>query len=412
MAAPERANAQAAGERASVTPLELFFDLVFVFALTSVTGRMADDPTVTEAVRGVLVLAVMWWCWVGYSWLGNVVRTDEGVVRLGMFVAMAAVFVAAIAIPEAFDDLPGGLSGPVVFALAYLCVRAVHLALFWAASGSDAQLRRQVQRFVPSVVVGTALLSVAALTTGTTQMLLWVAAMLGDYVGTRLAGTRWRLRSTVHFAERHGLIVLVALGESIVAVGIGVAALPVSWPVVLASALGLAVSGALWWVYFDVDALRAERALTAARGARRIALARDGYTFLHLPMVIGVIMMALGLKKVLGHVAGDEGHTLTDPVYGVPLAALYGGAALYLLAHTGFVARMTGSVSRVRVAAASTLLALTAVAVHVPALVTLAVLTAVLCGSVAWETHRHAEERRRVRHEDPGPADPRHGWTS
>ena len=104
MAAPERANAQAAGERASVTPLELFFDLVFVFALTSVTGRMADDPTVTEAVRGVLVLAVMWWCWVGYSWLGNVVRTDEGVVRLGMFVAMAAVFVAAIAIPIGPDS--------------------------------------------------------------------------------------------------------------------------------------------------------------------------------------------------------------------------------------------------------------------------------------------------------------------
>ena len=126
-------------EHATVTPLELFFDLVFVFALTQVTDWMADDPTPTAVLRGVLILVVMWWCWVGYAWLGNVVRADEGVVRVGMFAAMAGVFVAAITIPEAFDDLPGGLYGPAVFAFCYFTVRAVHLVMFWLASREDPQ---------------------------------------------------------------------------------------------------------------------------------------------------------------------------------------------------------------------------------------------------------------------------------
>jgi low temperature requirement protein LtrA len=391
---------EAVDEKAAVTPLELFFDLVFVFALTRVTDWMADDPTVGTVVRGLLILTVMWWSWVGYAWIGNVVRADEGIARVGIFAACAAVFVAAITIPEAFDDLPGGLSGPVVFAVAYFCVRAVHLGLFWLASGTDPQLRGQVVRWIPSVLAGTVFLLAASQAHGTAQTLLWLAALVGDYVGTLLAGTAWRLRSPRHFAERHGLIVIVALGESIVSIGIGVAALPVSLPIVVASVLGLAVAGALWWAYFDVTALLAERALAAARGSRQIALARGGYSFLHLPMVVGVIMMALGLKKVLGYVGGDEGHRLADPIYGVPLAALYGGAALYLLAHIGFKAYLTGVVSRGRIVAVVVLLALIPVVAYLPALVTLAVLAGVLCALAGWETRRYAEERDRIRHAD------------
>ena len=234
---------------------------------------MADEPTVTNVVRGILILTVMWWSWVGYAWLGNVVKPDEGVVRVGMFVAMAAMFVGAITIPEAFVDLPGGLYGPAVFAVCYFLVRAVHLGLFWVISRDDPQLRTQVLRWIPSVLTGTVLLLVASQATGTVQTLLWLAALLGDYLGTQLAGTRWRLSSAAHFAERHGLIIIVALGESIVSIGIGVAALPISWPIIVASALGLAVSAALWWAYFDVTALIAERALAAAEGARQIRLA-------------------------------------------------------------------------------------------------------------------------------------------
>lgn len=220
-------------------------------------------------------------------------KADEGVIRLGMFVAMAAGFVGAITIPEAFVDLPGGLYGPVVFTVCYFLVRAVHFALFWVVSRDDPQLRTQVVRWIPSVLAGTVVLLVASQTTGTVQTLLWLAVLIGDYLGTQLAGTRWRLNSASHFAERHGLIIIVALGESIVSIGIGVAALPISWPIIVASALGLAVSAALWWAYFDVTALITERALAAAGGTRQIRLARGGYSFLHLPMVIGVIMMAL-----------------------------------------------------------------------------------------------------------------------
>jgi low temperature requirement protein LtrA len=350
MATPRKVRLEAVGERATVTPLELFFDLVFVFALTRVTDWMADDPSAVNIVRGVLILTVMWWSWVGYSWLGNVVKADEGACRIGMLVAMVPVFVAAVTIPEAFDDLPGGLHGPMVFAACYFAVRAVHLTMFWLASEGDPQLRGQLVRWIPSILTGTVLLLVASQTSGPLQTALWLAALLGDYLGTQLAGTNWRLRSAGHFAERHGLIIIVALGESIVSIGIGVAELAISWPIVVASALGLAVSMALWWMYFDLTALVAERALAAARGARQIRLARGGYSFLHLPMVIGVIMMALGLKKVLGYVGGDEGHTLTDPIYGIPLAALYGGAALYLLAHVGFKRYVTGTLSVHRLA--------------------------------------------------------------
>ncbi len=386
-------------ERAAVTPLELFFDLVFVFALTRVTDWMADEPTVTNVVRGILIITVMWWSWVGYAWLANVVKADEGVVRVGMFVAMAAGFVGAITIPEAFDDLPGGLSGPTVFALCYFLMRAVHLALFWVISHDDPQLRTQVLRWIPSVLAGTVLLLAAAQTTGNVQTLLWLAALLGDYLGTQLAGTRWRLNSASHFAERHGLIIIVALGESIVSIGIGVAALPISWPIIVGSALGLAVSAALWWAYFDVTALIAERALAAAEGARQIRLARGGYSFLHLPMVIGVIMMSLGLKKVLGYVGGDDRHLLADPIYGVPLVALYGGAALYLLAHVAFKWYVAGLVNRERIAVVALVLVLIPLVALLPALLTLAVLAVVLGALITWETHRYAVVRHQIRHD-------------
>ncbi|MGH3564744.1 MAG: low temperature requirement protein A [Pseudonocardia sp.] len=398
MTTPRRARMEAVGERATVTPVELFFDLVFVFALTRVTDWMADTPTATNLVRGVLIITVMWWCWVCYAWLGTVVKADEGIVRIGLFVAMAGVFVGAITIPEAFDDLPGGLYGPAIFATCYFFVRAVHIVMFWLASRGDPELRGQVLRFLPSMLAGTVLLLIASQTSGTVQTLLWVAALLGDYIGTLLGGTSWRLRAPGHFSERHGLIIIVALGESIVSIGIGVADFPISWPIIVASALGLAVSMALWWAYFDVTALITERALAAATGHRQIRLARGGYSFLHLPMVIGIIMLALGLKKVLGY-AGDEARPLSDPIYGVPLVALYGGTALYLLAHVGFTAHVTGSIHRGRIGVTALLLALIPAVAALPAIVTLAVLAVLLIALIAYETVRFAEQRHAIRHD-------------
>ena len=161
MATPRRARVEATGERAVVTPLELFFDLVFVFALTQVTDLMAEDPTVGHVFRGVLMLGVLWWCWTGYAWLGNIARADEGIIRIAMFAAMGGVFVIAITIPEAFDDGPGGLHGPTVFAVCYLVVRLVHVFMFWIISREDREFRGQILRWIPSLVVATALLLVA-----------------------------------------------------------------------------------------------------------------------------------------------------------------------------------------------------------------------------------------------------------
>lgn len=395
---------EATSESASVTPLELFFDLVFVFALTQVTDLMAHDTpvTVNVVVRGALVLGVLWWCWVGWSWLCNLVRADEGVIRMAMFGAMGAMFVIAIAIPEAFDDGAGGLYGPIVFAACYFAVRALHVVMFLLVSRDDAVLRRQVLQFSASMVAGTILLLLASQTTGTTQTLLWVAALVADYGGTLLAGVNWRLSSAAHFSERHGLIIIVALGESIVATGIGIAQLPITLPIVVAVLLGLAVSGALWWAYFDVTALITERALATADGVAQIRLARGGYTFMHFPMIVGIIMMALGLKKAIGYVAGDDGHVISDPIYGVPLAALYGGVALYLLGHVGFKFLMIRSLSVPRVAVIVLLIVLVPVVANLPALATLAVLAVVLVALIGYETYRYSELRQQVRHEEHG----------
>ena len=398
MSTPRRGRRlEAVGERDTATPLELFFDLVFVFALTQVTEFMSEHAGAVDVLRGLLVITVMWWCWIAYAWLCNVVRAEQGAMRIGLFAAMAAVFVQAITIPEAFDDLPGGLHGPMVFALCYFVVRAVHIVLFWVASVEDPQLRGQILRFLPSMLAGTILLLIASQTTGTTQTLLWFAAIAADYLGTLLSGSKWRMRSASHFAERHGLIVIVALGESIVAIGVGVAHLPISWPIIGASVLGLVVAGAMWWAYFDVTALVIERALAAADGERQIRLGRGGYTFLHLPMIAGIILMSLGLKKVLGYVGGEDGHTVADPIYGVPLAALYGGAALYLLGHVGFKWYLTRSLNMERLVVAAVLLGLIPAVAMLPALVSLAVLAVVLSALIGYETFRYAEQRREIR---------------
>ena len=403
---PRHPRIQSVSEEARVTPIELFFDLVFVFSLTQVTAMMAADLSARGIVRGLLVLALLWWCWVGYAWLGNVVQADEGVGRVAMFGAMAAMFVAALAVPEAFEDIGGGLSGPVVLALAYLMVRVLHLTIFWLAAGAghDYALRGQLLRFAPSVIGSTVLLLVASQLEGTAQILMWVAVLIVDYAGTILAGASgWRLNSAAHFAERHGLIVIIALGESIVAIGVGVSSLPISWPVITASVLGLTLAGCLWWAYFDVLAIVAERALRSAQGEERARLARDGYSYLHLPMIAGIISTALGMKKVVEFVA-DTSHELSETLPILPLASMYGGVALYLLAHVAFRFRIWHHVFVLRMASAVLIVALIPLAAQIPALASLALLTGVMVGLIAVETMRGSEFRERVRHEDDATA--------
>ena len=240
-----------------VTPLELFFDLVFVLALTQCTALMAKEPTWSGLAKALLILGMLWWAWVGYAWLTSVVNPEEGTVRITIFASMAAFLVVSLCIEDAFGDL--GL----LFAGAYGVVRTAQIVLFTVASRDDPKLRRSVNGLAVSTAIAVALLVGAYFANGAVQASLWVTALAFDLAGPYFFGVEgWKLVPG-HFAERHGLIVIIALGESIVAIGVGAEA-GVDAGIVAAAVLGVAVTAALWWLYFDVVALVAERRLSNA----------------------------------------------------------------------------------------------------------------------------------------------------
>jgi low temperature requirement protein LtrA len=368
-----------------VTPLELFFDLVYVLAITQCTALMASEPTWTGLAKGLAVLSVLWWSWGGYAWLTSVVDPEEGAVRIVFFAAMAAFLVAALSVPGAFDDTA------LLFACAYGVVRVAHIGLFALASQDDPMLRRSVIGLGGGTAVGVGLLIAAAAADGWVQGGLWALAIVLDFAEPFFFGAEgWRL-APGHFAERHGLIVLIALGESIVAIGVG-AEVGVDAGVVAAAVAGMAIAAALWWLYFDVVARVAERRLSQApAGREQNELARDSYSYLHLPMVAGIVLVALGLKKTIGDVG--------EPLKLVPAAALLGGTALYLLSHVAFRLRNVHSLNLRRLVVAIVLLALVPVAVELPSLVTAVLLAVVLSALIAYEAIRYAADRDRVRHQ-------------
>jgi low temperature requirement protein LtrA len=366
-----------------VTPLELFFDLVFVFAITQVTGLMSDDPTWQGLGRGLLVLAAVWWAWAAYAWLTNTLEPEESAVRVAMLAAMAAMLLVALAVPEAFD------ADAVLFGLAYFAVRVLHVVLYAIAGKADPDLLGAVLRFTPSATLAPALLVVAGFLDGAAQASLWVTALAIDYLGALVGrGRGWRV-SPAHFAERHGLIVIIALGESIVAIGIGAAGLSLGAGVVTAGVLGITVIAALWWAYFDVFAILAQRHLSEVRGVARATLARDYYTYLHLPLVAGIVLFALGAKKTLEQVG--------DPLATVPAVAMSCGLALYFLTHVAFRFRLVRTFGRGRPATALVLLALTPFALEVPALAALALVAAVCCALIVYDVVRYRDERALIR---------------
>jgi low temperature requirement protein LtrA len=367
-----------------VTPLELFFDLVFVLAITQCTALMAANPTGAGLGKGLLVLALLWWAWVGYAWLTSVVDPEEGAVRFAIFAAMAALLVVALCVPQAF----GGEA--LLFAGAYAAVRGAQIGLFTVASRDEPELRRSVIGLAASTALGVGLLVAGALAGGAVQVVVWALALVLDMLGPFLFGSEgWKLVPG-HFAERHGLIVLIALGESIVAIGVG-AGSGVDAGIVAAAVLGTAVAAELWWLYFDIVALVAARRLSnATEGRERNEIARDSFSYLHFPMVAGIVLLALGLKKTLAHV--------DDPLKLVPAVALLGGTALYLVAHVAFRWRNVHRFSPQRLVCALALLALIPAAVELPALATLGIAAALLAALIAYESVRFAELRDRLRH--------------
>jgi low temperature requirement protein LtrA len=381
-----------------VTPLELFFDLVVVFAFTQVTQLMSDDLTWRGLGRGLLALAAIWWAWTGYAWLTNALEPEEGPVRAGMFGAMAAMLVVALAVPGAFG------ADAVLFGVAYVLVLLLDLVLYAMAGRRDPDLFRALLGFAPAAMVGAVCILVAGFVDGRVQTVLWVVGLAVLYGGALIGrGRGWRI-SPAHFAERHGLIVIIALGESIIALGVGAAGFSLSAGIITAAVLGVVVVASLWWAYFDVIAVMSQRQLSQTSGARRARLARDYYSYLHLPMIAGIVLFALGLKATIEHVG--------EPLAAVPAVALCGGLALYFLTHVGLRLRLVHYIRRTtaerpgwigpgRLATGIVMVALIPAARELPALASLAVVTAVCCALIAWDVIHYREDRAEVRRARP-----------
>lgn len=369
----------------SVTPLELFFDLVFVFAITQVTTLLADDLTWWGMLRGFAVLIVVWWAWGGYAWLTNTINIDDDVAsRLVLLVAMAVMLVVGLATPGAFGEYA------VLFGVAYFAVRVLHVILYAVTTRTDPEVFGAIGRLAPGLLLGATLILVAGfLPEGPWRAVLWALAIVIDFVAPLLAGTRgWKVDAG-HFVERHSLIIIIALGESLVALGLSAAGEQLTGGVITAAALGVVVIAAMWWLYFDIVAVVAEQRLASLTGPAQTRMARDSYTYLHLPMVAGIVLVALGLKKTLVDI--------DSPLKLIVSVALFGGLALYLLAHIAFRLRNTRTLNVQRLVAAIILVLLIPAGAVLPALASLGLATAVLVVLVSYETIRFRDARHRIR---------------
>jgi low temperature requirement protein LtrA len=371
-----------------VTARELYFDLVFVFAFTQVATLLSDDPTFAGIGRGVLVLGALWWAWTAYAWLTNTVDPEEGFVGAALLVALIAMFVAALVVPGVFHD------DGVLFGAAFLVVCAMHLTLYALAGRGNRDLLAAVLRLAPWTLLGATLILVAGFADGAPRIWLWLAALASTYVGAGLSGSRgWQLHPS-HLAERYGLVLIIALGEAFVSIGIGATGIGIGLGEVVAAILGILVATSFWLAYFDFFSIRGEQMLGDLEGEERVALARDVYAYAHLPMIVGIVLFAFAMKTIVGHV-GDE---LDSPV----AFALCGGSALYLLTYSAVRIRIERRfrVSRGRFVAALLLLLMLPLATAIPAVAALALVTAIWLAlhvyELVWWREARAESRSQL----------------
>ncbi|MET0725047.1 MAG: low temperature requirement protein A [Leifsonia sp.] len=391
-------TAETSREGDRVTTLELFFDLVYVFAFTQVTQLMAHGHSAESVLQGLAVLALIWWSWTSFAWLTNQAHADRGIVQVGIMLAIAVMFIVSLVIPESFEDLEGGLFAPMVFVVGLTLVSIVHAVVYWIAAGEDAGLRRQILRSVGSLVLPVfALLSLGAIIGGPWQAWIWLGTALveGVIIYVTSHGGDWRIYSMAHFAERHGLIVILALGESVVATGVGVAELAISVPIIIGSLFAITLAVAMWWNYFHHLSGGVEHALQRRRGRARVDAATDVYTYMHPFVVAGIIIVALGVEQAMHDIEAPE------PIGYFAAWALGGGLSLYL-ATTGFIwARVSGQWSLLRFGAAVLALVLVPVIAEQVALVALPILVVVSVGLAVFEEglgpRAKVNSRRRMR---------------
>jgi low temperature requirement protein LtrA len=354
-----------------VSSVELFFDLVFVFAITQLTTLLAQDPTIIGLVRIVLIFGNIWWMYGGYAWLTNAVSPREPALRLLILVGMAGFLIVALAIPHAFGD-----SG-VVFGLGYLVVTVVHTGMFLRTSEESAL--RALGRLGPFNAISALLLLLAGFTDGAVQWTLWSASFVLHWITPYFIPVSGFSIRAAHFVERHGLIILIALGESVVALGMGPAGRDLRPGFILTSILGLSVAAAFWWLYFDGEDERAERAISDADRARSPWLALYAFGYAFLVILGGIIVLAAGVKLAIVRSA--------QPVPAPAAWFLAGGVATYVVGLAWFRRLLgTGPLS-VRLIVALLALSTGIVGLAVSAEAQLAVLLAILGGGVVAESH-------------------------
>jgi low temperature requirement protein LtrA len=357
----------------SVGNLELFFDLTFVYAMSQVAHLMLSEISWQGFGRGVLALLALWWAWVCFAWLTNLFEVARVVHTTLIILAMAAMLIAVIALPTAFT------TGALVFGLALLGVRLINAGMFIASSSQgEAELASAIRRLMPGLLVGPALIVAAAFVASPYRELLWVAAAAVDF-GSPLIARISELRVVPsYFVARHGSVIIIALGETIVELGAGAEDLH-HRRVLGAVVLGVLISASLWWTYFGLTA-GAELRMQRTSAVDRPRLARDAYSYLHLPLVAGIVFFAVGTRVSVEHI--DESLA--------PLAALAltGGVALFYAAEVAYRWRDHHQLTVDRLLAAAASLLVFPVAISVPAVLSLTILTAIGVLRLAWELWR------------------------
>jgi low temperature requirement protein LtrA len=368
------------------TTIEIFFDLVFAFALTRVTAFMGHPPTLLTLAQGLIILLLLWQSWTSYTWLSGQARADLGLIGAGTLLAMAALFVAALVIPDAFRHSGEVPAAPLILALAWVVLRGMHVGLYYYAA-QDPQLRTTLRLFAITTALAWIPLILGALLGGAAQTVLWAAAFLIDFGGGFLASalSGWKIPSPSHFTERHGLVLIIALGESLISIGVGIGTAAIRGPILIAALLGFAVAVCLWWFYFKNTEAAAGLALRTLPIQQRGMVAANAYSFAHFPLIAGIIYIALGIEQVLAHLAAHPPQLPAQASLGwASTAALYGGTALYLSGRILFLRLSVRSAPASQYIAAGTILVLLPISRILPALAALGLLTAFLAALLIY----------------------------
>jgi low temperature requirement protein LtrA len=359
-----------------------------VFAFTQVTALLLEDTSVAGFARAALVFALVWWAWSAYAWLTDAVDVENVPTRLVIFGATLGAFFMALALPNAFGD------EAVWFVVAYFAVRVLHVALYlWGVRDDPVQLGA-VGRLAPWFLLAPAIALAGGFVDDPARTTLWVVSLAVDVVGTlfanRSAGSGFRFQvKASHFAERYALIVIIALGESIVAIGLGAEGLAENRVYAFAVAVAFAGAAVAWWAYFDFVQIAAEHALSRADEHERGPLARDVYTFFHYPIVLGIVLLAVAAKKTLS--------APTEPLSNGGRAALALGVGLFLLGFVLIRLRVIRHFAWERIGAAVAVCVLVVLLDDTDALVLMTLSMGVVAAALAVETFRLREARARLR---------------